>query len=67
MTKGDVGYLVMDVAGSDSTLAFEKLQGVQLLFEDFVLTEKGKKVFLKSYILRAYPDDLGGEDNSTTL
>jgi hypothetical protein len=30
----------------------EKLQGVQLLFEDFVLTEKGKKVFLKSYILR---------------
>lgn len=30
----------------------EKIQGVQLLFEDFVLTEKGKKVFLKSYILR---------------
>ncbi|MDE2421056.1 MAG: phosphoglycerate dehydrogenase [Gammaproteobacteria bacterium] len=29
MTKGDVGYLVMDVAGSDSSLAFEKLQGVE--------------------------------------
>lgn len=28
MTKGDVGYLVMDVAGSDSSRAFEKLQGV---------------------------------------
>jgi D-3-phosphoglycerate dehydrogenase len=28
MTKGDIGYLVMDVAGSDSSLAFEKLQGV---------------------------------------
>ncbi len=39
----------------------EKLQGVQLLFEDFVLTEKGKKVFLRSYILRAYPENLGGE------
>ena len=39
----------------------EKLQGVQLKFEDFVLTEKGKKVFLKSYILR------GGVDDSTAL
>jgi D-3-phosphoglycerate dehydrogenase len=29
MTKGDIGYLVMDVAGSDSSRAFEKLQGVQ--------------------------------------
>jgi D-3-phosphoglycerate dehydrogenase len=28
MTKGDIGYLVMDVAVSDSTRAFEKLQGV---------------------------------------
>lgn len=28
MTKGDIGYLVMDVAGSDSSRAFEKLQGV---------------------------------------
>ena len=29
MTKGDIGYLVMDVAGSDSSRAFEKLQSVQ--------------------------------------
>ncbi len=28
----------------------EKLANVQLLFEDFVLTERGKKVFLKSYV-----------------
>ena len=28
MTKGDIGYLVMDVAGSDSSRAFEKLQSV---------------------------------------
>jgi D-3-phosphoglycerate dehydrogenase len=28
MTKGDIGYLVMDVDGSDSTRAFEKLQSV---------------------------------------
>ena len=28
----------------------EKLSNVTLLFEDFVLTERGKKVFLKSYI-----------------
>jgi SAM-dependent methyltransferase len=30
----------------------EKLANVQLLFEDFVLTERGKKVFLKNYIER---------------
>lgn len=29
----------------------EKLPNVQLQFEDFVLTERGKKVFLKSYFL----------------
>jgi hypothetical protein len=29
----------------------EDLTGVQLTFEDFVLTEKGKKVFLKNYEL----------------
>jgi SAM-dependent methyltransferase len=28
----------------------EKLANVELAFEDFVLTERGKKVFLKSYI-----------------
>ncbi len=30
----------------------EKLSGVELVFDDFVLTERGKKVFLKSYQLR---------------
>ena len=30
----------------------EKLSGVELAFDDFVLTERGKKVFLKSYKLR---------------
>lgn len=29
----------------------EKLNGVKLDFEDFALTEKGKKVFLKHYVL----------------
>jgi hypothetical protein len=29
----------------------EKLSGVELAFDDFVLTERGKKVFLKSYKL----------------
>ena len=29
----------------------EKLSGVELVFHDFVLTERGKKVFLKSYQL----------------
>ena len=29
----------------------EKISGVQLAFDDFVLTERGKKVFLKSYQL----------------
>ncbi len=28
----------------------DKLANVQMLFEDFVLTERGKKVFLKSYL-----------------
>ena len=28
----------------------EKLSGVKLLFDDFTLTERGKKVFLKSYV-----------------
>ena len=28
----------------------EKLANISLLFEDFVLTERGKKVFLKSYV-----------------
>ena len=30
----------------------EKLSNVALLFEDFVLTKRGKKVFLKSYVLK---------------
>ena len=30
----------------------EKLSGVELDFDDFVLTERGKKVFLKSYQLK---------------
>ena len=30
----------------------EKLSSVELAFDDFVLTERGKKVFLKSYQLR---------------
>ena len=29
----------------------EKISGVELIFDDFVLTERGKKVFLKSYQL----------------
>ncbi len=29
----------------------EKLSGVELVFDDFVLTDRGKKVFLKSYQL----------------
>ncbi len=29
MTKGDIGYLIMDVDNTDSALAFEKLQGVE--------------------------------------
>ena len=29
----------------------EKISGVELVFDDFVLTERGKKVFLKSYQL----------------
>ena len=29
----------------------EKISGVELIFDDFVLTERGKKVFLKSYKL----------------
>jgi len=28
MTKGDIGYLMMDVDDDDSTLALEKLQGI---------------------------------------
>jgi SAM-dependent methyltransferase len=33
----------------------EKLSNTTLLFSDFTLTDKGKKVFLKSYILRDIP------------
>jgi D-3-phosphoglycerate dehydrogenase len=29
MTKGDIGYLIMDVDNTDSALAFEKLQSVE--------------------------------------
>ncbi len=32
----------------------EDLTGIELLFEDFTLTDRSKKVFLKSYILRGY-------------